>query len=55
PDTTAGRTAFATQLAQWNTKWGEHTHVTHETGYPLKPGTAAIGSSECFGCGTHGH
>lgn len=29
--------------------------VTPETGYPLKPGTAAIASSECFNCGTHGH
>ncbi|KAG1822216.1 hypothetical protein EV424DRAFT_1322001, partial [Suillus variegatus] len=34
---------------------GEATRVTHEMGYPLKPGTAAIGSSKCFTCGTHGH
>jgi hypothetical protein len=43
------------QVAQWNTKWGEMTRVMHKTGYPLKPGTAAIGSSKCFACTTHGH
>jgi hypothetical protein len=55
PDTSAGHTAYAAQIAQWNAKWGEYTRVTPETGYPLKPGTAAIASSECFNCGTHGH
>lgn len=55
PDTPAGHAAYATQIAQWNAKWGEYTRVTPETGYPLKPGTAAIASSECFNCGTHGH
>ncbi|KAG0696996.1 hypothetical protein DFH29DRAFT_782892, partial [Suillus ampliporus] len=55
PDTTTGQTAYATQLAQWNMKWGENTRVTQETGYPLRPGTATIASSECFTCGTHGH
>lgn len=55
PDSTSGRTAYANQLTQWNTKWGENTRVTHETGYSLKPGTTAISSGECFGCGTHRH
>ncbi|KAG1889502.1 hypothetical protein F4604DRAFT_1915376 [Suillus subluteus] len=55
PDSTAGRTAYAAQLAQWNTKWGESAQVTQETGYPLRPGTAAIALSKCFACGTHGH
>ncbi|KAG1827698.1 hypothetical protein EV424DRAFT_1345369 [Suillus variegatus] len=44
PDTPAGHAAYATQIAQWNAKWGEYTRVTPETGYPLKPGTAAIAS-----------
>ncbi|KAG2338312.1 hypothetical protein BDR05DRAFT_893881 [Suillus weaverae] len=55
PDTPAGHAAHTSQVAQWNAKWGEHMRVTPETGYPLKPGTAAIASSECFNCGTHGH
>jgi hypothetical protein len=55
PDTPAGNAAHTTQIAQWNTRWGESTRVTHETDYPLKPGTAAICSGECFACGTHGH
>jgi hypothetical protein len=29
--------------------------VTDTTPVPLRPGTAAICSSECFKCGTHGH
>ncbi|KAG2050052.1 hypothetical protein BDR06DRAFT_892644 [Suillus hirtellus] len=55
PDNPAGHAAYNTQISQWNAKWGEGTRVSHETGYPLKPGTAAIASSECFACGTHGH
>ncbi|KAG0694730.1 hypothetical protein DFH29DRAFT_1006073 [Suillus ampliporus] len=55
PDNPNGQTAYANQIAQWNAKWGENAQVMHETGYPLRPGTAAIGSSECFGCGTHRH
>jgi hypothetical protein len=55
PDNAAGQAAYAAQLAQWNTRWGENVRVTQETGYPLKPGTAAIALSECFACGVHGH
>jgi hypothetical protein len=55
PDNATGQAAYAAQLLQWNMRWGENTRVTQETGYPLKPGTAAIASSECFACGTHGH
>jgi hypothetical protein len=55
PDTPAGNIAHAAQIAHWNTKWGENTRVMHKTGYPLKPGTAAICSGECFACRTHGH
>ncbi|KAG1808111.1 hypothetical protein EV424DRAFT_1329118 [Suillus variegatus] len=55
PDTPAGHTAHAAQIAQWNGKWGDNARVTHETGYPLKPGMATICSGECFACGTHGH
>ncbi|KAG1719516.1 uncharacterized protein EDB91DRAFT_1257584 [Suillus paluster] len=55
PDMPTGHTAYMTQIAQWNAKWGENTRVLHETEYPLKLGTAAIALSECFNCGTHGH
>ncbi|KAG2335887.1 hypothetical protein BDR05DRAFT_843729, partial [Suillus weaverae] len=55
PDNPSGQTAYANQLSQWNAKWGENARVTHETGYPLRPGTAAISLGECFSCGTHGH
>jgi hypothetical protein len=55
PDTSMSNAAHVVQIAQWNGKWGESTRVTHETGYPLKPGTATICSGECFVCRTHGH
>lgn len=55
PDTPAGNAPYTSQVAQWNARWGEATRVTHETGYPLRPGTAAIGSSKCFVCRMHGH
>ncbi|KAG1748886.1 uncharacterized protein EDB91DRAFT_1079021 [Suillus paluster] len=54
-DTAAGRTAYTMQIAQWNARWGENTRVTHEMGYPLKPGMVVIPSSKCFVCGMHGH
>lgn len=55
PDTSMGNAAHLAQIAHWNGKWGENTRVTHEMGYPLKPGTATICSGECFACGMHGH
>ena len=53
-NTSGGLAAYASQISQWNEKWGQ-ARISAETGYPLKPSTAAIGSGECFNCGTHGH
>ncbi|KAG2029984.1 hypothetical protein BDR03DRAFT_879469 [Suillus americanus] len=47
PDTPAGHMAHAAQIAQWNAKWGDNARVTHETGYPLKPGTATTAAIAC--------
>ncbi|KAG2138457.1 uncharacterized protein EDB93DRAFT_1253417 [Suillus bovinus] len=55
PDNAMGQAAYAAQLSQWNVTWGENTWVMQETEYPLKLDIAAIVSSECFACGTHGH
>ena len=52
--TEEGQKEYLAQLAAWTTKHGE-ARITDQTPYPLKPGTAAICSGECFRCGTHGH
>lgn len=56
PDTPAGNAAWLAQIIQWDsTHGGQNGRVTHQTPFPLKPGTAMICSGECFRCGTHGH
>jgi hypothetical protein len=55
PDTDAGRAAYRRQVAQWTANRSVGDAVTEATPVPLRPGTAAICSSECFKCGTHGH
>jgi hypothetical protein len=55
PDTDAGRATYRRQIAQWTANRGTGDTVTDTTPVPLRPGTAAICSSECFKCGTHGH
>ncbi|KAH7918390.1 hypothetical protein BV22DRAFT_1024671 [Leucogyrophana mollusca] len=54
PDDAAGRAAYAIQLRDWQTTYG-NTRVTENTPFPLLPGTAMICSEECFTCGCHGH
>ncbi|KAG6863929.1 hypothetical protein C0991_001912 [Blastosporella zonata] len=54
PPTDAGRLAHQAQQKAWfNSNPGGV--VTEMTPYPLRPGTAAVGSSECFKCGLFGH
>jgi len=55
PNTQAGITAWHDQLREWKTKNGESAEVTTTTGFPLRPGGAAPGSGECYGCGMLGH
>jgi len=50
-----GQKAYMSQLAAWTAMHGTVTRISEHTPYPLKPGTAAICSGECFRCGTHGH
>ena len=55
PNTDAGHTAYHMQLAEWDRKYGRDTKVTEETPYPLRPGTTAVCSGECWICGRVGH
>jgi hypothetical protein len=54
PDTPAGRTAYATQIAEWNTN-NPRQFVNELRPYPLSPGTSPVASGECWKCGRMGH
>ena len=53
-NTTEGNNTWLGQIRDWRAKHGEGP-VTAVTGFPLRPGGAAPGSGECFGCGMVGH
>jgi hypothetical protein len=55
PDTEAGRKAHQAQQADWVKTHGIGAFITESTPYPLRPGTLAVGSGECFTCGFSGH
>ncbi|KAG6852120.1 hypothetical protein C0991_002963 [Blastosporella zonata] len=54
PPTDAGRIAHQAQQKAWFDA-NPSGFVTEMTLYPLRPGTAGVGSSECFRCGLYGH
>ncbi|KAJ7312376.1 hypothetical protein DFH08DRAFT_822119 [Mycena albidolilacea] len=49
-DNTAGCAEYVHHISIWNTQFGGVRVLLECTGYLLSPGTAAPGSSECFGC-----
>ena len=55
PDTPAGLTLYAAQIVNWNKAFPGRLKANEHCPYPLTPGTAALGSNECFGCGHVGH
>lgn len=55
PDTVEGRASHKAQQDEWAKTHGELAWVTESTPYPLRPGTAPVGSNECFACGMVGH
>jgi hypothetical protein len=43
-------------MAAWEATYGADVQMAFTRGYlPLTPGTAALGSHECYGCGKVGH
>ena len=54
PDTPAGRTAYDTQIREWNTN-NPRQFVNELRPYPLSPGTSPVASGECWKCGKPGH
>jgi hypothetical protein len=55
PDTDTGCTMYRWQMAQWVASRSTGDMITKAMLVPLRPGTMAICSSECFKCSTHGH
>jgi len=47
--------AWMEQVRQWRAKYGDSGRVTKFSGFPLRPGGAPPGSSECYKCGKAGH
>jgi hypothetical protein len=47
--------AWMEQVRQWRIKYGDTGRVTKFSGFPLRPGGAQPGSSECYKCGKAGH
>jgi hypothetical protein len=54
-DTDAGHATYRCQLAQWTAGRNSGDSITRGTPVPLRPGTAAVCTGECYRCGTHGH
>ncbi|KAI6046569.1 hypothetical protein EDC04DRAFT_2994991 [Pisolithus marmoratus] len=50
-NTEAGRQLYEADIVAWHRAFGDVTTPALERPYPLKPGTAAVGSGECFNCG----
>lgn len=51
PDMEMGRAAYTQQVKEWHDKYGADAMPTLHRPYPLKPGSALLGSRECFTCG----
>jgi hypothetical protein len=55
PDMDAGWVTYRRQMAQWTASRGIGDMIIEAMPVPLRPGTTAACSSECFKCSTHGH
>jgi hypothetical protein len=56
PNTPEGKANYATALQAWETVYPPAREVDFTTSpYPLTPGTAPLGSRECYTCGIQGH
>ena len=56
PDTPEGRANYLAALQVWESMYPPAREVDYTTvPYPLTPGTAQLGSRECYTCGIQGH
>ena len=54
PNSEAGQTAYRAQVAEWH-RANPGTTPDEQHHYPLTPGSAPLGSRECYDCGQPGH
>ncbi|KIK21566.1 hypothetical protein PISMIDRAFT_103871, partial [Pisolithus microcarpus 441] len=50
-NTEAGRCMYEADVKTWHCNFGSEAYPSLERPYPLRPGTAPVGSGECFSCG----
>jgi len=56
PNDDNGRQQYAKDLATWEHIYGKNEQMSFMKEHlPLTPGTVALGSQECYGCGQTGH
>lgn len=56
PDTPENQRKYAEAITRWEARHGTNANPTWATWHiPLTPGTAPLGSGECFRCGKAGH
>ena len=56
PNTSEGRTNYLAAMQAWESVYPPTREVDYTTApYPLTPGTAPLGSRECYTCGVQGH
>ena len=56
PNTIDGKTSYLTALRAWEAVYPQAKEANFTTApYPLTPGTAPLGSCECYTCGIYGH
>ena len=56
PNTPEGHTSYQTALQAWEAVYPPTREAYFTTApYPLAPGTAPLGSQECYTCGIYGH
>jgi hypothetical protein len=52
PNTEAGTRQYEMDIDAWHRAYGAQGTPSLERLYPLRPGTAVLGSGECYNCGT---
>jgi hypothetical protein len=56
PDDENGHQMYERDMAAWENTYGAETPMSYNCAdLPLTPGTVALGSQECYGCGLVGH
>ncbi|KAK7033710.1 hypothetical protein R3P38DRAFT_2519578 [Favolaschia claudopus] len=55
PNTGAGQAAYAQQVVEYKSKYGDNPSPNEFRPYPLTPGTQPLDAGACYDCGHRGH